>query len=239
MLQNSGLPVLCHGSYWIPQPQRRVCEQSELPNGPVRRCRQFPRAQMVWQCPQAHYTQLPPHTAKVQHVHWLALPGSCVNMFQSQQSILRRCHCYSLFRRRSPDHSTRCQWSTWTGVEWIRDQIHSSPNYFRLSFFLVWLNTCLRRYSFALDPIRGDFGSSPSRSLPDVLPAETVAAVAAGVPMVPSAGAVAYLELCHHAANFFDDTDALVAERNTIGNVCQIDTADSGVCNLDEDIFGA
>ena len=51
----------------------------------------------------------------------------------------------------------------WGGVD--LEQIHSSPNYFRLSFFLVWLNTCLRRYSLALDPIRGDFGSSPSRSL--------------------------------------------------------------------------
>ena len=63
------------------------------------------------------------------------------------------------------EQSSAAQWSTWTGVEWIWEQIHSSPNYFRLSFFLVWLNTCLRRYSFALDPIRGDFGSSPSRSL--------------------------------------------------------------------------
>ena len=50
-------------------------------------------------------------------------------------------------------------------MEWIWDPLHSSPNYFRLSFFPVWLNTCLRRYSFALDPIRGDFESSPSRSL--------------------------------------------------------------------------
>ena len=50
-------------------------------------------------------------------------------------------------------------------MEWIWNQIHSSPKYFRLSFVLVWLNTCLRGYSFALDPIRGDFGSSLSRSL--------------------------------------------------------------------------
>ena len=42
-----------------------------------------------------------------------------------------------------------------SGVDLIPNPLHSSPNYFKLSFFLVWLNTCLRRYSFALDPIRG------------------------------------------------------------------------------------
>ena len=73
----------------------------------------------------------------------------------ASQSDLANCSYWVRFWQRS----------TWTGLEWIRDQIHSSPNYFRLSFFLVWLNTCLRRYSFALDPIRGDFGSSPRRSL--------------------------------------------------------------------------
>ena len=50
-------------------------------------------------------------------------------------------------------------------MEWIWPQIHSSPNYFRLSVFLYQLDTCLKRYSLALDLIRGGFGSSPTRSL--------------------------------------------------------------------------
>jgi len=74
---------------------------------------------------------------------------------------------------------------------------------------------------------------------PNVLSRQTVATVATGVTMVTSAGSLADFELRHIASDCFHGTNAFVAERNAVFDVCKICGTHTRVRDLDEDFFRA